>query len=1275
MKVKEVDRTANIAWSPAPQVPIYLAAGTAAQQLDATFSTTSSLELYTLNLSETGHDMPVIASLPVEQRFHKVIWGQNGMEAGQTVSGLIVGGSDRGVINVYDADKLIKGEDCVVMSENKHTGPVAALDFNPYQHNLLASGASESEIFIWDVNKKTAPMNPGPKSQPLDDVRCVAWNKQVQHILASAFASRCLVWDLRKNDPIIKVSDSTSRMRCKIVAWHPDVATQLCLASEDDHTPIIQIWDLRAASSPLKTLEGHTKGILSLAWCKDDSDLLLSCGKDNRIIVWNPNQAQGEILAELPTSNQWSFDVSWCPRNPAIIASSSFDGRVSVYSLMGGQQQVQPTNRITESFGPDMQNIQQTQQPNSQVTMQLKKPPKWLSKPCGASFGFGGRLVSFENVKQTVSDGQGGQQTKRVPQVYISRVVTEQQLVDRSSKLETSLQTGNHADFIQVKVSNMEDEDEIKVWKFIGASFSNDPATEYLSLLDINLESIREQLTVNSLPDKTELKTMNGVANDISCMKIADQSSDDFQEIAEVAAEKEAKPTALDIGFDIDASMTTDEGELSLALLTGNIELGVKLCIKQRRWADALILSAQAGPTVVASTRALYFQQENCGGGSSALVEAVASDSWEKLVTNADLESWKQVICAVIVYCDLDRRLQLAALLAARLYEAGTKYRTASTLCYIVSMDMEKVLDIWVKEASSPDQLQDMVEIVVMLRAAIQAQGLNANLGAESKLAARLASYAVLLASQGCLESALVYLGDTSTNLQLQELKERLTTAVAGPVKTAGHQQQQQHQHQPVSRQGSGAGSRPLSRQSSYSQAERKSSFGPGYPANFNTGLPSNSAQPANFNTGLPGNNQSNYGMSAPVSNYGAMPPAPAPVSSYGAMPPAPTPAPVSNYGGMMTPAAVSSYGGMAPAPTSQPPVYTSTSGYMEPTQAAAPVAPPPGEGLNFVPAGTNPLLKRTRTVDPSIVNSGYNTGSYAQGYGQQGGYGGGGFGAPAPVEQQPAGAAGQPNIFTPDPVNMMTPARTRTNSISGTSGAALLPPTGFKYTPDHGGPGWRPPTSSGSGWNDPPPMMSKPKTPTVAPTNTYNQGPITTPLFNPGAAVEPPAAAPAEYGAAPQMMQPQPPANNGWSGFQPAAPVEQPAAPAAPQKPPTPEPPAPLAPIPQEHQEIQVVLDGLLTSCQQASNHPQTRRKLEDVQTKLDILYNKLRNEVLSMGTLQGLHQIVGYIRQYDYPSCTQVVSGLIAGGSFSELADFMPGIKVLIQVAHQAGVYLQQS
>ena len=42
---------------------------------------------------------------------------------------------------------------------------------------------------------------------------CVAWNCQVQHILASTFPARCVVWDLRKNEPIIKVSDSSARVR------------------------------------------------------------------------------------------------------------------------------------------------------------------------------------------------------------------------------------------------------------------------------------------------------------------------------------------------------------------------------------------------------------------------------------------------------------------------------------------------------------------------------------------------------------------------------------------------------------------------------------------------------------------------------------------------------------------------------------------------------------------------------------------------------------------------------------------------------------------------------------------------------------------------------------------------------------------------------------------------------------------------------------------------------------------------------------------------------
>jgi len=49
--------------------------------------------------------------------------------------------------------------------------------------------------------------------QPAEDVSVVSWNRQVQHILASANPSgKAVVWDLRKNEPIIKISDHSNRV-------------------------------------------------------------------------------------------------------------------------------------------------------------------------------------------------------------------------------------------------------------------------------------------------------------------------------------------------------------------------------------------------------------------------------------------------------------------------------------------------------------------------------------------------------------------------------------------------------------------------------------------------------------------------------------------------------------------------------------------------------------------------------------------------------------------------------------------------------------------------------------------------------------------------------------------------------------------------------------------------------------------------------------------------------------------------------------------------------
>ncbi len=76
-------------------------------------------------------------------------------------------GCDNGVIALYDARKLFNGEGSAakISQSQAHTGHVLSLDANPFQAKLIASGASVSEVFIWDLQQPATPMAPGPKQQ------------------------------------------------------------------------------------------------------------------------------------------------------------------------------------------------------------------------------------------------------------------------------------------------------------------------------------------------------------------------------------------------------------------------------------------------------------------------------------------------------------------------------------------------------------------------------------------------------------------------------------------------------------------------------------------------------------------------------------------------------------------------------------------------------------------------------------------------------------------------------------------------------------------------------------------------------------------------------------------------------------------------------------------------------------------------------------------------------------------------------------------------------
>nr|XP_045248346.1 protein transport protein Sec31A isoform X23 [Macaca fascicularis] len=759
MKLKEVDRTAMQAWSPAQNHPIYLATGTSAQQLDATFSTNASLEIFELDLSDPSLDMKSCATFSSSHRYHKLIWGPYKMDSKGDVSGVLIAGGENGNIILYDPSKIIAGDKEVVIAQNdKHTGPVRALDVNIFQTNLVASGANESEIYIWDLNNFATPMTPGAKTQPPEDISCIAWNRQVQHILASASPSgRATVWDLRKNEPIIKVSDHSNRMHCSGLAWHPDIATQMVLASEDDRLPVIQMWDLRFASSPLRVLENHARGILAIAWSMADPELLLSCGKDAKILCSNPNT--GEVLYELPTNTQWCFDIQWCPRNPAVLSAASFDGRISVYSIMGGstdglrQKQV---DKLSSSFGnldpfgtgqplPPLQIPQQTAQHS--IVLPLKKPPKWIRRPVGASFSFGGKLVTFENVR--MPSHQGAEQQQQQHHVFISQVVTEKEFLSRSDQLQQAVQSQGFINYCQKKIDASQTEFEKNVWSFLKVNFEDDSRGKYLELLGYRKEDLGKKHIKEEKEESEFLPSSGGTFN-------------------------------ISVSGDID-------GLITQALLTGNFESAVDLCLHDNRMADAIILAIAGGQELLARTQKKYFAKSQ--SKITRLITAVVMKNWKEIVESCDLKNWREALAAVLTYAKPDEFSALCDLLGTRLENEGDSLlQTQACLCYICAGNVEKLVACWTKaqDGSHPLSLQDLIEKVVILRKAVQLTQAMDTSTVGVLLAAKMSQYANLLAAQGSIAAALAFLPDNTNQPNIVQLRDRLCRAQGEPV--AGHE-------------------------------------------------------------------------------------------------------------------------------------------------------------------------------------------------------------------------------------------------------------------------------------------------------------------------------------------------------------------------------------------------------------------------------------------------------------------------------------------------------
>lgn len=336
------------------------------------------------------------------------------------------------------------------------------------------------------------------------------------------------------------------------------------------------VWDLRNARAPeqvgnvvahprgyllieFQILTGHEKGILSLSWCGEDEDLLLSCGKDNRALCWNPQTA--EVVGELPSAANWAFQVQWCLPNPNILGIANFDGSIGVHSIQNTNESVenQVPAHTPKPDGSDVFDVPGYGR-TSQPTISLKQPPKWLKRPVSSSFGYGGHLVTVSNLPSA----QGKNQSSVV---HLHKVVTEGDIVARAKELKAASEKQTLDAFAKAKAADAEAREvpDFAGWKALSSLFNTNSREELVTLLGFSkdevaarvAESVEKLKTVESTPTQAPSEELNPVR---------ERPRESVVSFAEPQVEKELEsdPEREHTPSEVSASVASDHTDLDV---------------------------------------------------------------------------------------------------------------------------------------------------------------------------------------------------------------------------------------------------------------------------------------------------------------------------------------------------------------------------------------------------------------------------------------------------------------------------------------------------------------------------------------------------------------------------------------------------------------------------------------------------------------------------------------------------------------------------------------
>ena len=276
----------------------------------------------------------------------------------------------------------------------------------------------------------------------------------------------------------------------------------------------------------------------------------------------------------------------------------------------------------------------------------------------------------------------------------------------------------------------------------------------------------------------------------------------------------------------------SDESEIdrlvTKAIVLGDFESAVSLCLSSDRYADAILLAVKGGSELLARTQKAYFQRRSTLSPYLRLFQSIVTDDLSDIVQNADLQDWQEIFVVLCTFASQDEFPSLTEQLGQRLEfqfrltkasdapARAHEFRKNATLTYLAAGRLERLVNIWIEELAEEERLlisdetalngsrytahahalQSFIEKVTVFRSAISYVDADLSQTTTSeeadvktyKLAGlydRYLEYAELLATQGLVKDAIAFLkltpadykGSAGTRFDFGIGRERLLAA------------------------------------------------------------------------------------------------------------------------------------------------------------------------------------------------------------------------------------------------------------------------------------------------------------------------------------------------------------------------------------------------------------------------------------------------------------------------------------------------------------------